>query len=141
MLSNIFYNNNLMDDVFQTFMKPYKTHTNRYPLMKTDIIDLDDHYRLEMELAGYEKKDIKVSYRDGYLTITASKNKKEENQASPKYLHREIYADTVSRKLFLGDYLKEDDFSASFEHDILTLDYPKEKELSITDEVRYIPIG
>ena len=42
-------------------------------LMKTDIQETGDSYIMEMDLPGFSKDDVKVSLKDGYLTIKASK--------------------------------------------------------------------
>ena len=40
-------------------------------LMKTDVQESDDSYLMEMDLPGFSKDDVKVSLKDGYLTISA----------------------------------------------------------------------
>ena len=41
--------------------------------MNTNIKDLGNDYQLEIELPGYDKKDITASLNKGYLTISATK--------------------------------------------------------------------
>ena len=42
-------------------------------LMKTDVQENDDSYLMEMDLPGFSKDEVKVSLKDGYLTIKAEK--------------------------------------------------------------------
>ena len=65
-------------------------------LMKTDVQESDDCYLMEMDLPGFSKDDVKVSIKDGYLTIRAEKGLDEEqkDEKSSKYIRRERYAGT-----------------------------------------------
>ena len=42
--------------------------------MKTDIRMKDGNYVLDMELPGYQKENIQMELKEGYLTIHASRN-------------------------------------------------------------------
>ena len=42
--------------------------------MKTDIIEREGQYLIEIELPGYRKEDIDASLENGYLTITAHRH-------------------------------------------------------------------
>jgi HSP20 family molecular chaperone IbpA len=43
--------------------------------MKTDIQDLGNGYQMDVELPGFEKKDIALNLNEGYLTISAKVNR------------------------------------------------------------------
>ncbi len=47
---------------------PYNIE-NEY--MKTDIFSHNDKYVIEIDLPGILKKDIRIDYENGYLTISA----------------------------------------------------------------------
>ena len=49
-------------------------------LIKTDVQESDDSYLMEMDLPGFSKDDVKVSLKDGYLTIRAEKGLDEEQK-------------------------------------------------------------
>ena len=79
LLSNRNFINSFFNDPF--FERPFENTTSQ--IMKTDIHENDANYVVEMELPGYKKEDIKADLKDGYLTITASKNEsKEEDRKS-----------------------------------------------------------
>ena len=42
-------------------------------LMKTDIQEMKDGYKMEVDLPGFKKDEITVELDDGYLTISAAK--------------------------------------------------------------------
>ena len=48
--------------------------------MKTDIKEKKDKYIIEMDLPGYEKENINLSLKDGYLEVTAEVKKEDDNE-------------------------------------------------------------
>ena len=61
------------DDVFENmFSDPFFKGTSTH--MRTDVKEVDDNYVLDMELPGFDKKDISIELKDGYLNITANKS-------------------------------------------------------------------
>lgn len=90
-------------------------------VMRTDVIDANNEYHLNIELPGYNKEDISVSYDDGYLTIHAKHEVKEE-----KKVHSEItYSQEASRSFYVGD-IDESLIKAKYEDGILKLNVPKQ---------------
>ena len=55
----------LFDDVFDTPMFGME------PVMRTDVTEKDGKYVMETDLPGFNKEDIKVSLKDGNLTVSA----------------------------------------------------------------------
>ena len=136
-----------LDDFFNgdLFTRPFSDldtfRGNAGELMKTDIKESKDSYRLEMSLPGIDKKDIKASLKDGYMTITASTAKSnDEKDKDHRYIRRERYQGSVSRSFYVGDAVKEEDIKAKFENGILTLDVPKKKEEPKVEEQKLISI-
>ena len=110
-------------------------------LMKTDIKEDDTSYELEMDLPGFKKEEVKVSLKDGYLTIAAAKglNQDEKEKQTGKYIRKERYAGACERSFYVGENLTEEDIKAKFKHGILTLTIPK-KEAKAVEENNYIAI-
>ena len=105
---------------------------------KTDVHLSDDSFFMEMDLPGFSKDDVKVSLKDGYLTIRAEKGLDEEQkeEKSSKYIRRERYAGTCERSFYVGD-INEADIKGEFKHGILKLTIPKEQPI---DTTKYIEI-
>ena len=57
-----------------------------YNIVKTK----GNHYDVEVALAGFNKKDIKVSYADGQLSIESVKNDKTKERDGNGIIHRGI---------------------------------------------------
>ena len=110
-------------------------------LMKTDVQENDDSYLMEMDLPGFSKDEVKVSLKDGYLTIKAEKGLDEEqkDEKASKYIRRERYAGSMSRSFYVGD-INEADIKGEFKHGILKLTIPKEQSKKEIDTTKYIEI-
>lgn len=120
-------NYNLFDEMFkdQFFTRSFGNSSTQ--IMKTDIHDKDGSYMIEMELPGYAKEDIKADLKDGYLTITASKNEtKEEKDAKGNCIRKERYTGTCNRSFYVGEQVTQDDIHAAFKDGILSLQVPKD---------------
>ena len=141
LLPSIFGDNlfdNFMDDMFPVQgSKSFKTMPS---IMKTDIKETEEQYVLSVELPGFKKEDVKLSLKDGYLTINASsQNEEEEKEKDGKFLRRERYTGAMTRSFYVGEDLTEEDVKAKFGNGILTLCLPKEAPKKI-EEPKYIAI-
>ena len=81
------------DSVFDNFDRMFSDDffnaSSSYPaynIVKTK----DNHYDVEVALAGFNKKDIKVSYADGQLSIESVKNDKTKEKDENGVIHRGI---------------------------------------------------
>lgn len=114
--------------------------------MSTDVREYDDRYELAMELPGYDKKDIKIDLKDGYLGITAehTDEKKDDGQDAEtedgKYIRRERFYGKMQRSFYVGKDVKGSDIKASFENGVLKLSVPKVQEQPKVEQKNYIPI-
>lgn len=112
-------------------------------LMKTDIKETKSAYKLEMDIPGFNKDEIKVSLKDGYITICAAKEdikKDDADKKSERYLRRERYSGICERSFYVGDDISEEDIKAEFKHGILKLTIPKKEQNAETEEKKYIDI-
>ena len=114
-----------LDDIFDEMMLPKKEQH-----MKCDIYEKDGNYHIEMDVPGFDKKDISIEANDGYLTITAEKNSEDEEKNENKnYIRRERVYGKVERSFYLGD-LDQDKIDAEFKNGILNIVVPKKEETS-----------
>lgn len=114
-----------LDDIFDEMMLPKKEQH-----MKCDIYEKDGNYHIEMDVPGFDKKDISIEANDGYLTITAEKNSEDEEKNENKnYIRRERVYGKVERSFYLGD-LDQDKIDAEFKNGILSIVVPKKEETS-----------
>lgn len=98
-------------------------------VMSTDIRDTGSGYEMTIELPGFDKSDVHVQLKDGYLIVSATKVRSSEDSASEgAYVHRERFAGSRSRSFYVGNDLKSTDIKASFANGVLTLMIPKQVE-------------
>ncbi len=117
-----------LDDIFDDFV----TSGNN---MKCDIYELNGDYHIEMDIPGFDKKDIKIESKNGYLTITASKENKDEEE-NKNYIRRERSYGKFERSFYLGD-LDDQKIEAEFKDGMLKITVPKKEE---TNDKKFIEI-
>ncbi|RZS94395.1 Hsp20/alpha crystallin family protein [Cuneatibacter caecimuris] len=127
----------LIDEMFEPF---FATQEKRPVAMKTDILEKDGNYIMEIDLPGYKKDEIKAELKKGYLTITAEKTAEDNDMdKNGSYIRRERYSGKCQRSYFVGEALRQEDMKARFENGILTLVFPKEAPKQV-EENRFISI-
>ena len=100
MLMPSIFGNDFMNDFFGGF--PYKSNGT----MQTDVSETDKGYKVTMNLPGYQKEDIKGEVKDGYLTVTATTSKNnDEKDKDGKYIRKERYSGSCSRSASVTDLL------------------------------------
>ena len=131
------YGENMLDDFFGTsFFGGHDPLFGKHGgnLMKTDIRETDDAkgYRFAVDLPGFEKDEIHVDVKDGYLTVSAEKGlDKDEEDKKGRILRQERYAGACSRSFYVGD-VKPEDVKAKYEHGVLTILVPKHDSKKLT---------
>ena len=124
---------NLLDDIFGDL------NYTENKIMKTDIKEHKDNYSILVDLPGYNKDDIKISIDDGYLTISATMSKDEEEKENGKFVRRERYFGECSRSFYVGDDIEVEDVKASLKNGTLTLEIPKKEQKQISEK-KYVQI-
>ncbi len=113
-------------DAFDDFFKPV-FYDESYDSMRTDIKETDGGYQLEVEMPGFDKKDIKVSLENGYLTVSASKSSKdEENGKNEKYIRKECSV-SCQRSYYVGEDVEQGSIKAKYENGMLNIFVPKKE--------------
>jgi len=120
------YRKSLFDDFFDA---PFNTGSAS-GLMKTDVKATDAGYELEIDVPGIDKENISVQLENGYVTVTAKTEKKnDEGKENGHYIRRERFYGTYSRSFYVGEDVTEEDVKAKYENGTLKLFVPdKEKQ-------------
>ena len=109
------------DDDFDDFFKPVMRRND----VKCDIYEENDEYHIEMDIPGYDKKDINIEVKDGYLTVSASKEQEEKDEKK-NYIRRERVYGSFSRSFALGD-VDIENIDAKFDKGLLSITIPKQE--------------
>ena len=131
MLPSIFHEN-LFDDWFDDAFEKnffgernplYGKHAKN--LMKTDVRETRDSYKLAIDLPGLKKDEVKVELKDGYLTVSASKGlDKDEEDREGRFIRQERYAGACSRSFYVGD-IRPEEVKCKYEFGVLRVTLPK----------------
>jgi len=113
-------------------------------LMKTDLIEKENGYEIKVNMPGYTKDNIKISFEKGYLTIEGHVEKVDEGseneEKQEKYLRRERYYGSITRSYYLGDDIASEDIKANFVDGVLSVDV-KKLDPEKVETKKYISIG
>ena len=92
---------------------------------RTDVTDTGDAYKLEAELPGFKKEDIKIDVEDDCLTISAERKVDEDKKDEKNnFVKRERYYGSYSRSFDVSG-INIDGIEASYTDGVLTLTMPK----------------
>ena len=116
-----------MFDLFDNFEKNFFGSSNSsMPAFRTDIRDLGDKFLMEAELPGFDKEDIQLDLKDGFLTIKAQhKEDQDQKDAQGSYIRRERRLGTFARAFDISG-IDEAGITASYTNGILSLTLPKQ---------------
>ena len=94
---------------------------------KTDVTDEGDHYLLEADLPGFDKKDIHLDVNGDTLTVHAERRSKvEEKDKKDKIVHIERSYGAYSRSFDISG-VDADGIKAKYDNGVLKLTLPKKQ--------------
>ena len=118
-LDNMMNMRNLMNDDFFSDFTPVEDH------MKTDIEENDKQYQVKIDMPGFDKKDIHISYNDDLLTVTGHRDTfDDESDKDGNILHSERRYGQMSRQYRLPGVDLEQ-VNAKYTDGVLILTLPK----------------
>ena len=151
MLTPSIFGENLFDDWFDDFpffddrdlrkvdKKLYGRRAGN--LMKTDIQEMKDGYKMEVDLPGFKKDEITMKLENGTLTVSAAKGlDKDEENKEKKYVRRERYAGGMSRSFYVGEHVDVEDIHPKYENGILSFIVPKKEQKAVEEKNKFISI-
>jgi HSP20 family protein len=98
-------------------------------LPPVDVRETGQAYILDMELPGYDEKDITVQLNGGSLTVESKQEKAEDTEKNKEtYVLRERRVNSFSRSFKLPENADSEAVSAAFKNGILTLEIQKRPE-------------
>ena len=148
MLTPSIFGESLIDEFMDDFgvrrvaRRPYPDHgPGPMPVMRTDVKETQTTYELAIDIPGVEKENVKAELKDGYLTVTASTDtKNEEKDEDGKYIRQERFVGTASRSFFIGKEVKQQDIKAKFENGVLKMTIPKPDAQPVVEENHFVTI-
>lgn len=129
------YAGSFLDPFFDNLFEDVNSENFGALSMKTDIKENQDKYTLEVELPGFDKNNISLNLKDGYLTVTAKVNRSIKHQEGKKegFVHRERFSGSATRSYYVGD-IEQKDIHASYKDGVLSIDLPKEDVKKVEEQ-------
>ncbi len=95
---------------------------------RVNIKESKDNIALEFELPGMEKKDIKVTVKDGNLIVSGQREFRTETEEAA-YIRSEIRTGRFSRSFTLPETLDLNSIKAEYKNGILEVKFNKREEV------------
>ena len=110
-----------LDDFFDDFIS-----SKGKDIIKCDIYEDGGIYNIVVDVPGFDKKDINLECKDGYLTIKVKKEVKEDDDKK-NYIRKERFYGEYIRNFYLGE-LDTTKIEAKFNNGTLHITVPKEEK-------------
>ncbi len=112
----------------------WKTQRTNYEYSRneyTPSVDITEHpegFRLEFDLPGFTREDLKITVNDKVLTVTGTRERKLEESEDKYFRHYERPCGTFNRSFRLPDYVDDTSVKAAYAQGVLTLELAKKEE-------------
>jgi len=102
-------------------------------LAATDVYETDKDLVVEMQVPGFKKEDIKISFQDDYLKVEG-RAEEEKEEKDRNYWRKEIRRGSFVRVIPLPKKVDPKKAKASFKDGVLKVSLPKIEEVKETGE-------
>lgn len=109
----------MLDEMDRRFF----TNTPTVSAFRTDVVDTGDAFKLESELPGFKKEDIKIDIENDCLTISAERSA-DHKEEKGSYVKRERLYGVFSRSFDVSG-INVDGIEAAYTDGVLTVTLPK----------------
>jgi len=94
---------------------------------RVDIIEAEKELKINVEIPGLKKEDVKLVVENGLLNISGNREKETESKEELNILRSEIYHGSFNRSFKLSDDYDSENIKAEFENGILSITIGKKK--------------
>ena len=101
----------------------FMTNVPAVSAFRTDVMDTGDAFKLEAELPGFKKEDIKIDIENDCLTISAERSS-DNKEEKGSYVKRERFYGSFSRSFDVSG-INVDAIEAAYTDGVLTVTLPK----------------
>lgn len=149
------FERDLFDDFDSFFNDPWFDRSyNRKPakkageqhrtknVMNTDIKETKTDYEVSIDLPGFKKEEVEIELKEGYLIVSATKDKEleESDKDAGKYIRRERCTSACKRTFIVSKDITKEDVQASLKDGVLKLTIPKKEPKQEVEQKNYIAI-
>lgn len=119
-----FWDNSSLDSKF--FVDSFTKQDTKFP--KVNLVDLGDSFRVDIAVAGFNKEDVDLEFKDNALYIKAAKSS-EVDDSGGNYVIREISQRSFRRYIPFPEKVDKDslnDECVSYKDGIISCSFKKE---------------
>ncbi|MEN4045866.1 MULTISPECIES: Hsp20/alpha crystallin family protein [Sulfurimonas] len=129
-----------MNQYFNSLIESHLSSSalNNFSYPRTDIQDAKDKIVLKFDLAGVDKKNIKLSIDDNKILTVKGEKKESKEEKSKDFVKKEIFYGEFQKSIQLPENIDESKLATKFENGILTVTIPKTEVKK--PKARLIPI-
>lgn len=109
---------------FRNFMDDDFIGNSRFSVPAINIVDENDHYKVELAAPGMNKSDFEINVENDILTVKGKKEIKDEDR-NDNYIKREFSYAEFSKSFTLPETVNQDKIDANYKSGVLILDLPK----------------
>jgi len=113
-----------MDDFYQ----PLGIFDEDFIVPDMNLSETKDAYKVTVELAGIDKKDLDVKLKDGFLFIKGEKNESDVEQGENYYRHECSYG-SVHRTIKMPSDIKPESMDAKYANGVLKITVKKDRNI------------
>ena len=119
-----------MNRLFDGFTHDFPVQRERFGTYAPDIDvrETDNEILVNVEIAGMDEKDLKVSVRENILTLKGEKKQEEETEGTTYRINERCYGQ-FERTITLPTNIKTDAITAHYKNGILAVTLPKAEEV------------
>lgn len=110
-----------LDDILDDFVS-----SKENAVMKCDIYEKEGNFHIEVDVPGFNKENINIECKNGYLTIEATKESS-DNETDKNYIRKERSYGKYTRTFYLGE-IDEENIEARYNNGTLCIIVPKEEK-------------
>ena len=110
-----------LDDILDDFVS-----SKENAVMKCDIYEKEGNFHIEVDVPGFNKENINIECKNGYLTIEATKESI-DNETDKNYIRKERSYGKYTRTFYLGE-IDEENIEARYNNGTLCITVPKEEK-------------
>ena len=116
-----------MNQYFNSLIESHLSSSalNNFSYPRTDIQDAKDKIVLKFDLAGVDKKNIKLSIDDDKILTLKGEKKESKEDKSKDFVKKEIFYGEFQKSIQLPENIDENKLTTKFKNGILTVTIPK----------------
>ena len=115
--------NSLFDELI--FNQDWKNQKLSLPAV--NIIEVDDHFDIQLATPGMKKSDFQIEVEEGVLIISSDTDT-QSNETETNFTRKEFGYHSFKRSFNIPDTIYVDRISANYKEGILTVSLPKKEE-------------